>query len=103
MDGGKNVRIDDLSKLTKVEHLREKIEKYFDVDPVRQRLFYRGKQVGEVFVCVLYLINPWCVCVCVCVCVCTYLQPMVVIKSTRKVMLFLGMEQIWNILGMYTV
>lgn len=47
MDGGKNVRIDDLSKLTKVEHLREKIEKYFDADPVRQRLFYRGKQVDE--------------------------------------------------------
>lgn len=49
MDGGKNVRIDDLSKLTKVEQLREKIEKYFDVNSARQRLFYRGKQVGEIF------------------------------------------------------
>ena len=45
MDGGKNVRIDGLSKLTKVEHLREMIEKQFDVEPQRQRLFYRGKQV----------------------------------------------------------
>lgn len=52
MDGGKNARIDDLSKLTKVEHLREKIEKYFDVDPARQRLFYRGKQVDGI-VCTL--------------------------------------------------
>ena len=45
MDGGKNVLIDGLSKLTKVEHLREMIEKHFDVEPQRQRLFYRGKQV----------------------------------------------------------
>ena len=45
MDGGRNIRIDDLSKLTKVEQLREKIEKNFDVEPLRQRLFYRGKQV----------------------------------------------------------
>ena len=56
MDGAKNVRIDDLSKLTVVEHLREKIEKHFDVEPHRQRLFYRGKQV----------------CVCVCVCAVSY-------------------------------
>lgn len=49
MDGTKNVRIDDLSKLTKVEDLREKIDKYFDAEPPRQRLFYRGKQVAKSF------------------------------------------------------
>jgi len=45
MDGSKNIRIDDLSKLTKVEELREKLVEHFDAEPSRQRLFYRGKQV----------------------------------------------------------
>ena len=45
MDGRRNVRIDDLSKLTKIDQLREKIQESFEVEPERQRLFYRGKQV----------------------------------------------------------
>ena len=45
MDGIKNVRIDDLSKLTKVEELRDRLVEHFDAEPSRQRLFYRGKQV----------------------------------------------------------
>ena len=46
MDGQKNVRIDDLSKLTKIEDLREKLVTHFNADPERQRLFFRGKQVS---------------------------------------------------------
>ena len=46
MDGLKNVRIDDLSKLTKVEELRERLVEHFHAEPSRQRLFYRGKQVA---------------------------------------------------------
>jgi len=34
-----------LSKLTKVEELREKLVEPFDADVECQRLFYRGKQV----------------------------------------------------------
>ena len=45
MDGRKNVRIDNLSKLTKIEALRERLADEFDAEPSRQRLFYRGKQV----------------------------------------------------------
>ncbi len=45
MDGRKNVRIDDLSKLTKVEELRDMLVEDFEAEPNRQRLFYRGKQV----------------------------------------------------------
>lgn len=45
MDGRKNVRVDDLSKLTKLEELRERLLEHFDAEPSRQRLFYRGKQV----------------------------------------------------------
>ena len=45
MDGRKSVRLDDLSKLTKVEVIRERIAEDFDAEPARQRLFYRGKQV----------------------------------------------------------
>lgn len=45
MDGKKNVRLDDLSKLTKIEIIRERIAEHFDAEPARQRLFYRGKQV----------------------------------------------------------
>ena len=46
MDGKTSHRIDGLSKLTKVEDLRGKLEELFDAPPNRQRLFYRGKQVG---------------------------------------------------------
>ena len=45
MDGRKNVRMDGLSKLTKLEELRERLTEHFDAEPDRQRLFYRGKQV----------------------------------------------------------
>ena len=45
MDGKRSIRIDGLSKLTKIEDLREKIVDDFDAEPEEQRLFYRGKQV----------------------------------------------------------
>ena len=44
-DGKQTAQIDGLSKLTKVEELRKKLEDKFDVLPEQQRLFYRGKQV----------------------------------------------------------
>ena len=47
MDGRKSVRIDNLSKLTKIDELREQLVEEFDAEPSRQRLFYRGKQVGN--------------------------------------------------------
>ncbi|XP_030075234.1 E3 ubiquitin-protein ligase UHRF1 isoform X1 [Microcaecilia unicolor] len=47
MDGKVTHRIDDLSKLTKVEDLRVKICKAFGVGLDRQRLFYRGKQMED--------------------------------------------------------
>lgn len=46
MDGQNNVRIDNLSKLTKIEDLREKLVDHFNAEPERQRLFFRGKQVN---------------------------------------------------------
>ncbi len=46
MDGRKSVQINDLSKLTKIEDLRDSLMEHFDADPSRQRLFYRGKQVS---------------------------------------------------------
>lgn len=45
MDGKVTHRVDSLSKLTKVDELRLKISELFKVEPERQRLFYRGKQV----------------------------------------------------------
>jgi len=48
MDGQKNVRIDNLSKLTKIEDLRKKLVDHYDAEPERQRLFFRGKQVRGV-------------------------------------------------------
>jgi E3 ubiquitin-protein ligase UHRF1 len=47
MDGRKNVRLDDLSKLTKIEDLREKLVASFGTQPSQQRLFYRGKQLVD--------------------------------------------------------
>ncbi|XP_064900869.1 E3 ubiquitin-protein ligase UHRF2-like isoform X3 [Columba livia] len=47
IDGTETHTIDDLSRLTKIECLREKIQKTFCVSPDRQRLFYRGKQINE--------------------------------------------------------
>lgn len=46
MDGKETHRVDSLSKLTKVDELRVRIMELFNVEPERQRLFYRGKQVG---------------------------------------------------------
>ena len=45
MDGRKSIRVDGLSKLTKVEELREKLVESFEAPCEHQRLFYRGKQV----------------------------------------------------------
>ncbi|KAM3927809.1 E3 ubiquitin-protein ligase UHRF1 [Leptodactylus fuscus] len=47
MDGRETHRIDSLSKLTKVEELRERIHEVFGVEQDRQRLFYRGKQMED--------------------------------------------------------
>ncbi|XP_028911467.1 E3 ubiquitin-protein ligase UHRF2 isoform X1 [Ornithorhynchus anatinus] len=47
IDGTETQTIDDLSRLTKIESLREKIRELFDVSPDRQRLFYRGKQLED--------------------------------------------------------
>ncbi|XP_075554830.1 E3 ubiquitin-protein ligase UHRF1-like [Dermacentor variabilis] len=47
MDGGKSVRIDGLSKITKVEELRLRVRDEFDVETALQRLFYRGKQLED--------------------------------------------------------
>ncbi|XP_072032626.1 E3 ubiquitin-protein ligase UHRF1-like [Amphiura filiformis] len=46
-DGKKSMQVDDLSKLTKIEQLREKLVETFGADPERQRLFYRGKQLED--------------------------------------------------------
>lgn len=45
IDGKQTRCIDDLSRLTKIESLRLKIQESFSVNPECQRLFYRGKQV----------------------------------------------------------
>ncbi|XP_074834746.1 E3 ubiquitin-protein ligase UHRF1 isoform X1 [Carettochelys insculpta] len=49
MDGKETHRVDSLSKLTKVEELRLRIHEVFGagVEPDRQRLFYRGKQMED--------------------------------------------------------
>ncbi|KAJ8278338.1 hypothetical protein GJAV_G00086540 [Gymnothorax javanicus] len=47
MDGKETHRIDSLSKLTKVGELRTKVWELFKVEPDRQRLFYRGKQMED--------------------------------------------------------
>ncbi|XP_075067919.1 E3 ubiquitin-protein ligase UHRF1-like [Mixophyes fleayi] len=47
MDGRETHRIDSLSKLTKVEDLRLRIQEVFGVEMDRQRLFYRGKQMED--------------------------------------------------------
>lgn len=47
MDGKVAHSVGSLSRLTKVEELREKIQELFHVEPGRQRLFYRGKQMED--------------------------------------------------------
>ncbi|XP_014673331.1 PREDICTED: E3 ubiquitin-protein ligase UHRF1-like [Priapulus caudatus] len=44
-DGKQSMRVDGLSKLTKIEDLRGKLANIFNAEPERQRLFYRGKQM----------------------------------------------------------
>ena len=51
MDGKKHARIDGLSKLSLIEDLREKLVEHFDAPPERQMLFYRGKMVSSMCVC----------------------------------------------------
>ncbi len=46
MDGRKSARVDKLSKLTKMEEVRERLVEEFGAETERQRLFYRGKQVS---------------------------------------------------------
>ncbi|XP_064411096.1 E3 ubiquitin-protein ligase UHRF2 isoform X2 [Latimeria chalumnae] len=47
IDGKETQTIDDLSRLTKIECLRLKIQESFNVSPEKQRLFYRGKQLED--------------------------------------------------------
>uniref|UniRef100_A0A3B4ZYM9 E3 ubiquitin-protein ligase UHRF n=1 Tax=Stegastes partitus TaxID=144197 RepID=A0A3B4ZYM9_9TELE len=47
IDGKKTRSIEDLSRLTKIESLRVKIQDVFNVSPQQQRLFYRGKQMED--------------------------------------------------------
>ncbi|XP_063066746.1 E3 ubiquitin-protein ligase UHRF2-like [Engraulis encrasicolus] len=47
IDGKETRTIEDLSRLTKIESLRQKIQAIFDVSPEHQRLFYRGKQLED--------------------------------------------------------
>ncbi|KAI1904808.1 hypothetical protein AGOR_G00009490 [Albula goreensis] len=47
IDGKETRTIEDLSRLTKIEYLRLKIQEIFNVNPEHQRLFYRGKQMED--------------------------------------------------------
>uniref|UniRef100_A0A8C5DTP0 E3 ubiquitin-protein ligase UHRF n=1 Tax=Gouania willdenowi TaxID=441366 RepID=A0A8C5DTP0_GOUWI len=47
IDGKETRTVEDLSRLTKIESLRVKIQDIFDVSPQQQRLFYRGKQLED--------------------------------------------------------
>jgi len=47
MDGKKSFQVDGLSKLTKIEDLRIKMEEELEVPPSRQRLFFAGKQLED--------------------------------------------------------
>ena len=48
MDGKRCAQVDNLSKLTRIDELKEKLVPLFDIESVRQRLFYRGKQVRPI-------------------------------------------------------
>ena len=54
IDGKRSVQIDDISKLTKIEDLRVKLDKEFGIPPEKQRLFFAGKQV-QILMGILYL------------------------------------------------
>lgn len=47
MDGKETRTVYSLSRLTKVEQLRRKVQVLFNVEPGLQRLFYRGKQMED--------------------------------------------------------
>uniref|UniRef100_A0A8C4EWC7 E3 ubiquitin-protein ligase UHRF n=1 Tax=Dicentrarchus labrax TaxID=13489 RepID=A0A8C4EWC7_DICLA len=47
IDGKETRTVEDLSRLTKIEILRLKIQDIFNVSPRQQRLFYRGKQMED--------------------------------------------------------
>uniref|UniRef100_A0A3Q3FW94 E3 ubiquitin-protein ligase UHRF n=1 Tax=Labrus bergylta TaxID=56723 RepID=A0A3Q3FW94_9LABR len=47
IDGKETRTVEDLSRLTKIESLRLKIQDIFNVSPQLQRLFYRGKQMED--------------------------------------------------------
>lgn len=47
MDGKVAHTVNSLSRLTKVENLRRRIQEVFHVEPGLQRLFYRGKQMED--------------------------------------------------------
>uniref|UniRef100_A0A8B9K6V8 E3 ubiquitin-protein ligase UHRF n=1 Tax=Astyanax mexicanus TaxID=7994 RepID=A0A8B9K6V8_ASTMX len=47
IDGKETRTVEDLSRLTKIETLRLKIQDIFHVSPEQQRLFYRGKQMED--------------------------------------------------------
>ncbi|XP_068091119.1 E3 ubiquitin-protein ligase UHRF1-like [Hyperolius riggenbachi] len=47
MDGRRTERIDGLSKLSRVEELRGRVQEVFQAERDRQRLFYRGKQMED--------------------------------------------------------
>ena len=58
MDGRTTHRVDGLSKLTKIDELRNLLIEKFDAQPEQQRLFYRGKQViHNKFIILIRLIN----------------------------------------------
>ncbi|XP_028404851.1 E3 ubiquitin-protein ligase UHRF1-like [Dendronephthya gigantea] len=47
MDGKRSAQVDNLSKLTRIDDLKKRLVPLFDVEPVKQRLFYRGKQLED--------------------------------------------------------
>ncbi|XP_062268939.1 E3 ubiquitin-protein ligase UHRF2-like [Platichthys flesus] len=47
IDGKETRTVEDLSRLTRIESLRLKIQEIFNVGPQHQRLFYRGKQMED--------------------------------------------------------
>uniref|UniRef100_A0A672J606 E3 ubiquitin-protein ligase UHRF n=1 Tax=Salarias fasciatus TaxID=181472 RepID=A0A672J606_SALFA len=47
IDGKETRTVEDLSRLTRIESLRMKIQDIFNVSPQQQRLFYRGKQMED--------------------------------------------------------
>ncbi|XP_032873854.1 E3 ubiquitin-protein ligase UHRF2 isoform X2 [Amblyraja radiata] len=59
IDGKQTRCIDDLSRLTKIESLRLKIQESFSVNPECQRLFYRGKQINELVDAHDVVIGAW--------------------------------------------